>query len=83
MSEHTPGPWNIEYDDLTEQWLVSWEDGFAEVGGLYADDKASLIAAAPEMLDALQLIATYPEEVDPVAVAEKAIAKARGEADGE
>ena len=56
MSNHAHGPWEIEYDDLTEEWIVSWETGSAEVGGLYAADQARLIAAAPDMLDALKEI---------------------------
>ena len=54
MSNHTPGPWEIEYDDLTEEWIVLWETGSAEVGGLHAADQARLIAAAPELLEELQ-----------------------------
>ena len=48
MSNHAHGLWEIEYDDLTEEWIVSWETGSAEVGGLYAADQARLIAAAVE-----------------------------------
>jgi len=84
MSNHTPGPWRFdpklgvvsqfEINDVGEPMNIAQEVNYLD---------GPLLAAAPEMLDALQLIATYPEEVDPVAVAEKVIAKARGETDGE
>ena len=54
MSNHAHGPWEIEYDDLTEEWIVSWETGSAEVGGLYAADQVRLIAAAPDLLAELE-----------------------------
>jgi len=79
MSNHAHGPWEIEYDDLTEEWIVSWETGSAEVGGLYAADQARLIAAAPDMLDALKAAAhvlPLGEEYD---AAVEAVAKAKGE----
>jgi len=80
MSNHAHGPWEIEYDDLTEEWIVSWKTGSAEVGGLYAANNANLIAAAPEMLEALE---TLLEEGDTnstaVLCAEQAVAKAKGE----
>jgi len=87
MTKHTPEPWSFEYDDLTEQWVVSWEDGFAEVGGLYADDKARLIAAAPELLAALESMVLYygwqQSEGDAserlYELVGKALAKAKGE----
>ena len=84
MSNHTPGPWEALHDigancvaTITSGWVVVSIGDDPNKFDAKAD--AQLIAAAPEMLDALQLIATYPEEVDPVAVAEKAIAKAKGE----
>ena len=79
MSNHAPGPWKLTYCAPIEEWFVDFENRFASVNGEMVESEARLIAAAPEMLDALQLIATYPEEVDPVAVAEKVIAKAKGE----
>ena len=54
MINHTPGPWEIEYDDLTKEWIVLWEVGSADVGGANAADNASLIAAAPDMFEELQ-----------------------------
>ena len=87
MSNHTPGPWEIEYDDLTEEWIVLWETGSAEVGGLHAADQARLIATAPELLEALNdlLIASSPMAKEPQSISKavkkalSAIAKAKGE----
>ena len=86
MSEHTPRPWKLDPDPVTcnadkdeQLYVVDGPDwGLIVATDLRLGD-ARLIAAAPEMLEALQLIATYPEEVDLVAVAEKVIAKAEGE----
>jgi len=44
-----------------------------------ANANAELGETNIEMLETLELIATYPTEVDVVDVAEKAIAKAKGE----
>ena len=86
MFEHTPRPWKLDLDPVTcnadkdeQLYVVDGPDwGLIVATDLRLGD-ARLIAAAPEMLEALQLIATYPEEVDLVAVAEKVIAKAEGE----
>jgi len=86
MFEHTPRPWKLDPDPVTcnadkdeQLYVVDGPDwGLIVATDLRLGD-ARLIAAAPEMLEALQLIATYPEEVDLVAVAEKVIAKAEGE----
>jgi len=54
IMNHTPGPWRIEYDDLTEEYIVSWETGCATVIGQNRAANAELIAAVPEMLEALE-----------------------------
>jgi 16S rRNA C1402 N4-methylase RsmH len=64
MSKHTPGPWVIERD-LGHTFII------AEAGGMCADlgvsspsqdDNARLIAAAPELLEALKTLLAYHGE---------------------
>ena len=87
MSNHTPGPWQVKYDELTEEWLVFWKRGYASVGGFNNTYNAHLIAAAPELLEALNdlLIASSPMAKEPQSISKavkkalSAIAKAKGE----
>ena len=96
MNKHTPGPWTV----------ARMDNGFIdEIGPLSAEDykgvsyldvtntDAALIAAAPDLLEALKLLheaagsikadqhmlATYPKLLVAVRVADIAIAKAAGE----
>ena len=85
---HTPGPWR-RYRDRTGR--VSKIEGRGrrvctfQPSDLNAEANASLIAAAPELLEALKRLEYQSElsleSADPARVAaRKAIAKARGEA---
>ncbi len=58
MSKHTPGPWYIQDD------LIRGDYGYvADInGGLINEANARLIAAAPELLAALQI--AHEEMVD-------------------
>ena len=68
MSKHTPGPWRVEIDDSPDaawawQWPTIVSDEYEVVGteGMYGDletdmANARLIAAAPDLLQALQEI---------------------------
>jgi hypothetical protein len=99
MSEHTPGPWEWdgdvwEYDRENEApWLMSAKTGMPVIKGDIdcMRDDARLIAAAPELLEALEaLVDDYMQwEMNPVSgnarnvhdlhdQARAAIAKARG-----
>jgi hypothetical protein len=96
MNKHTPGPWSV----------VRIYNGFIDkIGPLSAEDykgvsyldvtsaDAALIAAAPDLLEALKLLhdaagsikadqhmlATYPKLLVAVRVADIAISKATGE----
>lgn len=61
--QHTPGPWRVEeHDDGYLQIETDYKNGFNDVivcnglyksGGICDKKNARLIAAAPEMLDAL------------------------------
>ena len=84
MSEHTPGPWEVQGD------LVVRPDGYSvaecqaqEVDGQYYAN-ARLIAAAPDLLEALgqclEVMDEYHVNHDPAfSNATAAIAKAKGE----
>jgi hypothetical protein len=98
MTAHTPGPWTVNEGDADPNTsLVQFSCGFVEVNGSRnrREANARLIAAAPDLLEALDgLIATVKHSIisgdwvvdgacDPdmdLGRAEKAIAKALGEA---
>ena len=92
---HTPGPWKIDTDGTTIiaplGFSIPGTDGmpaYMAIARQVADCNANLIAAAPELLEALdatlarmdelQQHTNYPGEWPRVLAAE-AIAKARGE----
>ena len=97
MSEHTPGPWTIEKcpkatavtDGESWPWLVSYNDGeyegcLALVQTQNAEANAKLIAAAPELLEALEMMLDMSEmggfgKSAAEDTARAAIAKAKGE----
>ena len=89
MSNHTPGPWAVVEGDspgikeisgpsftiLAVMWASDLnEDDFRK---RYAD--LSLIAAAPDMFEALEYLVTRLENLEDERIALDAIAKARGE----
>ena len=69
MSRHTPGPWRIAGSTYSERWIVDSEspktgkqnliamlqDHWEGNANGYMDANASLIAAAPQVLEALEL----------------------------
>jgi hypothetical protein len=80
MSKHTPGPW------ITKECIGGWQqfgaNGITPVR-THLEDNAHLIAAAPELLEALQAaveaiedLGCHPSCTD---AANEAIAKATGE----
>lgn len=65
MSKHTPGPWRVE--NLGPHWnnpditnfAICWSvDGERVVDHVYEEADANLIAAAPELLEALVAMRT-------------------------
>lgn len=76
MSEHTPGPWVV--GNVGE--VVAGGTTLADVYGddEQADVDARLIAAAPDLLAALELLLPYLEDCRMDIEARAAIAKARG-----
>ena len=97
MSDHTPGPWEAHFEEAIR---VKNKDGTVAIAtNLHlhgrrdiseVEANARLIAAAPELLEALQfLLSSYKAQVpdaencSDVYDAEQAIAKARGNEGGE
>ena len=66
-TQHTPGSWKAVYSEYGEEIWFGGNDGpgMWEIEGAEAylpgdhDEQARLIAAAPDMLEALRAIATY------------------------
>ena len=95
MSKHTDGPWKIKY--LPPMGFVPpsheiqyGEDGECVAERVCSEDDANLIAAAPELLEALEGVEKYLVErgierkgtvgrTIVLPAIKKAIAKARGE----
>ncbi len=92
MSEkHTPGPWEATSRDHPEQGVYGWGFRIATMtGGELSRDiaNARLIAAAPDMYEALKLCREYlahslgsTSEVNPYPAIDAALAKATIRAD--
>jgi hypothetical protein len=92
MSEFTPGPWRIgrfawtveagreDYPALIAN-VHGQMQGKAGSGDTQLDANARLIAAAPELLEALEAISRESQATTRIrSMAENAIAKARGDA---
>jgi len=90
MSEHTPGPWEVVelvdgYDiraPEAECWVTTASDPEAVWGAIGREEDACLIAAAPNLLSALEKVFTVMNDDMPVGlrkVCYEAIAKAKGE----
>jgi hypothetical protein len=88
MSKHTPGPWFIDYEGggaMGRRAMLETKDG-QTIGYLYEAefDDEMLIAAAPELLAALQYMVNVCPAIDDQGEeahqrARAAIAKATGE----
>jgi len=94
MSEHTPGPWTVHASDPEIDgeypWWVGVDERSAFVADVLGEADARLIAAAPELLTALEVIARPPYQWDSdesrdtkevrrrIQIARAAIAKAKG-----
>ena len=94
MIKHSPGPWQAHHHESTDTYTIhvagrSWETwAVAHVGDCTQDEaNARLIAASPELLDALVVALPVLEAFDrqaayaipELAIARAAIAKATGE----
>lgn len=86
MSKHTPGPWvaslTLGYGEAGEHGIpIAREKDDLLVAHVYGAANARLIAAAPDLLEALELVVDITERAGLGAVlnARAAIAKAKGE----
>lgn len=84
MSKHTPGPWHLEHHEVHAGdgcEFIAYFDPRAETGRA----NARLIAAAPEMFEALRWVlpshgdCEWCRRVGTLCVGHAALAKARGE----
>jgi hypothetical protein len=87
-TKHTPGPWvAIDHEIFADNQSRNIADvwiSFANIEDEEAKANARLIAAAPDLLEALEAFAEYAEKgtwgsLDPVTQARAAIAKAKGD----
>lgn len=87
VSEHTPGPWTYRPPGVQLGLAVIASNGHVIYSDRHTEEteaNARLIAAAPELLAALEQLSDYVGGADtaeghPCQVAIRAIAKARGE----
>jgi len=86
-TKHTPGPWSINRYDTYDKDIVIREPGvrvdFDDVDQDEQEANARLIAAAPELLEALNAMMdgydeSYTQDQPPNKAARAAIAKATG-----
>ena len=85
MSNHTPGPWRVI--EPPEEKFRPYKVQMGKEGGFMvpcftsnqSKRNARLIAAAPDMLEALEYLLTRLDDVGDERIAQEAIAKARGE----
>lgn len=85
-TKHTPGPWKFSFESINPEWAIVTTMGGAVVANVNADHRqeanARLIAAAPDLLEALRNFTDGREITYPAALvqARAALAKACGEA---
>lgn len=91
MDKHTPGPWEIQRDSGLHIYITQPSDTPSRVPGYYAEIRrfttdseqveanARLIAAAPNLFEALEYAIKQVPELATVPGIAAAIAKARGE----
>ena len=64
-TEHTPGPWTIQHGHSSRVYLINSPQGHAVGEIVYSDTRnpsdAQLIAAAPDLLAAIQNLLTMPD----------------------
>lgn len=82
---HTRGPWRVTHTDYDTQWIEA-ECGMGVARIAIVDDgagcqpgNAALIAAAPEMLEALEWLSLHSFTAQNSPQVQSAIRKARGE----
>ena len=81
MSKHTEGPWTVSRKSSAymQGTIVTCKNNTIEVAGVWDNEDARLIAAAPELLEALEAIQANPNDPRAHRQALDAIKKARGQ----
>lgn len=88
MSKHTLGPWRITKAQLDSGYVCRMVEEIRSEGGLVANvlteeeegrANARLIAAAPDLLAALEDLLAYGQRPEVMAEVHKAIAKAKAQ----
>jgi hypothetical protein len=77
MSKHTPGPWSHQISRYEPEAFDIIEPGIGALAIVKSEDYARLIAAAPDLLEALKELTLERGMTDK---ARAAIAKAEGQA---
>lgn len=54
--KHTPGPWTFKVEEYEEYWCPETHFNAGPAVGIESEADARLIAAAPELLEALQAL---------------------------
>jgi len=84
-NQHTPGPWRAKGHCIeTEEYSFNWVASVQTSNVPEWEANARLIAAAPELLEALQAVVALPgfEPAEPYGkIVRAAIAKATGQTD--
>jgi hypothetical protein len=92
VGRHTPGPWRMTFEPPTPDYEYPYmrlsagaDDDFFEITGIIQEANARLIAAAPDLLEALRGIIRADNDYDGIGTTEMkaaraAIRKATGEA---
>lgn len=90
VAKHTPGPWAIEAEEFEEYWCPFSHFNVGPALGIKSEQDARLIAAAPELLEALEGLLCWcqgyeadklnPHAFSHMESARAAIAKATGSA---
>lgn len=75
--QHTPGPWNSAHF-CGRAYVVKCAGGTYHIGTIRGKENARLVAAAPELLEALLELDAKPEHTSSWLKAQAAIAKATG-----
>lgn len=80
-AKHTPGPWRIEIGPYYRAIRVDSEviADMRQIGRSFNESNARLIAAAPELLEALEYAIIQIPELASVPGVKAAITKAKGE----
>lgn len=83
MNKHSSGPWRYKLHSVDSNYMLIFCSNDPHEGdnlrGYCGEDNARLIAAAPDLLAALQMLLEFPNTGPATTAARAAIAKATGD----